>query len=635
MGDPVWTNVAFLSGFEGATAVDESQNARTLTHDGTSLSSVQAKFGTQSLSIPTTKHIKTASIASIISGTALFTIEGWFYFTALPGEAYLVAQADVDAGQPWALVALNAGGSATQLVLYLDTTGDNSVDTQVFSTSTFTAATGVWVHLAADFDGTDYRFYADGTFLGGESGSSYSISSGSAPIVVGSADSSSGGSGFFYGDLAAYADEVRITVGEANYASDTGFTPPAAAFPRASLDTVVEEGFTVTGEAGLGDVFNDTLVNSVGVAHTQATTWIFPRSLTQGFGISPFPEPVLGRNAVATDGFALTEAGVASYGQVIVERLRVAFSQVPNTARQFTLTDTVRIIDRLLPGIPLTIAETIGVALDQQVQDLVTISESLGIQQTLAPIFAYNRSISETLQLVDVLGRFFGGEINETLTVAEALAGTASLPVTLAETVSIAQTVTPQMVLRVVAAEELDITATDALNMIFSPTVNDGFEISAAYLSPGGGILTWAMNTRTGAVTEYQNYAFNSFAKLGNKYIGASSSGLYELLGDDDDGTNIVATLRSGFAQWGGAHLGSFKAAYLAVRGAGQFVLRVITGDDKTYNYTVTTESMKTTKVNMGKGLRARYFAFELVSSGQDFDLDTLEFIPLIADRRI
>ena len=44
---------------------------------------------------------------------------------------------------------------------------------------------------------------------------------------------------------------------------------------------------------------------------------------------------------------------------------------------------------------------------------------------------------------------------------------------------------------------------------------------------------------------------------------------------------------------------------------------------------------MKTTKVNLGKGLRARYFAFELVSTGQDFDLDTLEFIPLVAQRRV
>jgi hypothetical protein len=44
---------------------------------------------------------------------------------------------------------------------------------------------------------------------------------------------------------------------------------------------------------------------------------------------------------------------------------------------------------------------------------------------------------------------------------------------------------------------------------------------------------------------------------------------------------------------------------------------------------------MKTARINIGKGIRARYFAFELISTGQDFDLDSLEFIPLVAKRRV
>jgi hypothetical protein len=171
--------------------------------------------------------------------------------------------------------------------------------------------------------------------------------------------------------------------------------------------------------------------------------------------------------------------------------------------------------------------------------------------------------------------------------------------------------------------------------MVFNAELSDTIEVAGAYLGPNGSVTTWAMNTRSGAVTEYQNYAFNSFARVGNKYLGATDDGLYELLGDDDDGTDIIATIRSGFAQWSGTHLGSFKAAYLAVAGAGAYVLRVITRDGKTYNYQVSAQDGRTVKVNMGKGLRSRYFAFELVTAGQDFDLDTLEFIPLVADRRV
>jgi hypothetical protein len=39
--------------------------------------------------------------------------------------------------------------------------------------------------------------------------------------------------------------------------------------------------------------------------------------------------------------------------------------------------------------------------------------------------------------------------------------------------------------------------------------------------------------------------------------------------------------------------------------------------------------------VQVGKGLRARYFALELVTTGQDFDLDTIEVVPLLNARRV
>lgn len=172
--------------------------------------------------------------------------------------------------------------------------------------------------------------------------------------------------------------------------------------------------------------------------------------------------------------------------------------------------------------------------------------------------------------------------------------------------------------------------------MLYNETVAEGVDIVGAYLSPGDGFTSWAMNTRTGAVSEYDNYEFNSFVKMpNNRYVGASSQGLYELVGDSDDGSDIIATIRSGFMQWTGTHLGRFKGVYLATRGADDFVLKLEAGDGAEYNYAVTTRSMRSTKVHIGKGLRARYFAFELISSGADFDLESLEFVPLVAQRRV
>jgi hypothetical protein len=195
--------------------------------------------------------------------------------------------------------------------------------------------------------------------------------------------------------------------------------------------------------------------------------------------------------------------------------------------------------------------------------------------------------------------------------------------------------VTPKLILRVIASDTLNVSDAALVRQILRATVLEGIEISAAYVAPNGSITTWTMNTRTTAVSEYRNYPFNSFARVGHKYLGAAADGIYELDGDTDNGTAIIATLRSGLAQMAGSHLGGIKAAYIAARGTGSWVMRIITGHGEVYNYGVTNQSMRSTKIHIGKGLRARYFAFELVSSGQDFDLDSLEFLPIINDRRV
>jgi transketolase len=41
------------------------------------------------------------------------------------------------------------------------------------------------------------------------------------------------------------------------------------------------------------------------------------------------------------------------------------------------------------------------------------------------------------------------------------------------------------------------------------------------------------------------------------------------------------------------------------------------------------------TKFEIGKGIRARYFSFELTSTGQEFDLDSIEFLPIVNQRRV
>ena len=65
-------------------------------------------------------------------------------------------------------------------------------------------------------------------------------------------------------------------------------------------------------------------------------------------------------------------------------------------------------------------------------------------------------------------------------------------------------------------------------------------------------------------------------------------------------------------------------------------VLQLTTGTGETYVYAARSRPMQTTRINLGKGLRARYFKYELEAvDGHDFDLDSIEFLPLVAQRRV
>lgn len=336
-----------------------------------------------------------------------------------------------------------------------------------------------------------------------------------------------------------------------------------------------------------------------------------------------------------TDTFNTVDAITSLAGVIVEQVLHCTENYVSATHYHLAVSEGASLTEAILRALPMTISEGVGVAASAVAQAALRIIEALSIAEAVAPAAVYHLSLSDQVALIAAVARFLGAEAADLIDIADVAVGPAYKAGILSETIGIVGSLQPLFLLRVVANDRVQISDADLVNTIFNGMLADGVEILAGFLLPGTSFTTWAMNTRTAAVTEYRNYDFNSFARVGNKYLGASESGLYELLGDDDDGTDIVATIRSGFAQWAGAHLHGFKAAYLAVRGEGQFVLRLITGDGNTFNYTVSMDDMRTTKMNMGKGLRARYFAFELVSAGQDFDLESLEFVPLAAQRRV
>lgn len=374
---------------------------------------------------------------------------------------------------------------------------------------------------------------------------------------------------------------------------------------------------TLVVDTSLGAVrSSDTASDTIGVSIGLEATKVFITTLSESIGMAP--------------------AVLSYYGMVVSEWVALGETLTPNGVYHLTGEEQLTLVETLLAGRPVTISETVGVSEILTAARTVAVLESLGLLEAFTPTTTYGVTVSQALSMTDVLARFIGADATDTVSIALTQVAAYYAVAGISEGVGVAETLAPQLLLRATLTEDVGLSAAQAVKMLFQPVLEEGVELSAGYLAPDGNVTTWVMNTRTGAVTEYDNYAFNSFARLGNKYIGATSAGVYELLGNSDAGTDIIAEMKGAFLQFGGTHLSRLKAAYIAAsKSEDTFVLRIETLDGDIYDYSVDTRAGRSTKVHMGKGQRSRYFAYTLTSVGQDFDLDTLEFVPIVVQRRV
>ncbi len=342
--------------------------------------------------------------------------------------------------------------------------------------------------------------------------------------------------------------------------------------------------------------------------------------------------------AVPMEALDDLEVGVslqAFFGMRVLETIAILDTLSRNSRDGVRIADLTTLVDLTARGAPAQIADSVLLTDTLLVIRAVQVLEALELTPLLLPARVARLSIADTIRVTASLARFFGAEAEDQMNLTETLLGARTTFAAPSESLAITAALTPQFLLRVTLEDTVDVDAVQALQMLFKPLLTEVLEIAAGYVSPDGNLTTWAMNTRTAAVTEYDNFEFNSFGVIAGRSVGATADGLYELTGDDDAGDAIIARIKGGFMQFGGTKLSSLKAAYLATRGDAEFILRIETGQGELYNYAVSTRDMRSTKVHMGKGLRARYFSFELISAGEDFDIDTLEFIPIVVARRV
>lgn len=149
-----------------------------------------------------------------------------------------------------------------------------------------------------------------------------------------------------------------------------------------------------------------------------------------------------------------------------------------------------------------------------------------------------------------------------------------------------------------------------------------------------GTATAYSLNLTGRQLTQFTNYTFNSFTVFNGVYLAANASGIFELAGDNDDGSAIDALLRTGVTDFGASRAKRVSHVWLGCRADGALSLRVITGEGDDYSYEVDAhhDGIRNVRVDPGRGLRARYWQFEVSNlDGCDFELDTMEVRPVMA----
>lgn len=175
-----------------------------------------------------------------------------------------------------------------------------------------------------------------------------------------------------------------------------------------------------------------------------------------------------------------------------------------------------------------------------------------------------------------------------------------------------------------------------------SEALTELLDFDAVVFIDGLPYVGWVVNAETLAPSEYDNYPFESLARFGQRYYGASEQGFFLLDGDDDAGEPIQGSILTGETDFGSPQLKRCEWCHIGYTSSGELMMKVISSQkgrriERWYRAKTTAAGNdREGRFKLGRGVESLYYQFEWVGvDGADFTFKDARFDIVELSRRV
>lgn len=342
------------------------------------------------------------------------------------------------------------------------------------------------------------------------------------------------------------------------------------------------------------------------------------------------------------DGFTVGGEAVISDTFMVTDAFRVRDEAGGQTVIATRMVhDGFRMLERVRIGVGRTFASTLRLADEVTYSSSRVVADGLRVgdateRSTITP--PTNRMVEEGLRVRGAVYQVSSVTVDSGLRVLDAASIQATVLAEDGFTVGDAVTITAEEPLRMVE-ERLAVRDSTEVQVITVVMVDEGFSVRDRALVSGQGLVAWVMNTETAGVSWYEGWAFTDMAQVGDTVLAVGPDGLAVLGADCDEGMDIDARMDLGFTdfsgydraglpkndQWNKQHL---VALWFGYRADGILDAVVQTQGNSAYTYRLERQQAReprNSRIKPGKGLNERFYRIGLGNvAGCAFEVNSI-----------